>query len=155
MNNKIAKIVIGSDHGGFELKEDLKGFIKELGYEVVDYGCYSEEPVDYPDIAFLVAETVATNENYFGIMIDSIGIASAMTANKVPNIRAAVCWNAFTANSSREHNDANVLTLGGRVLGKALAREIVKVWLETDYAGGRHTRRVNKIMEIENRFLKR
>lgn len=148
------KIVIGSDHGGFELKEQLVGFLRQLGYQVADYGCYSEDPVDYPDIAMLVAEAVATGIDTVGIMIDGVGIASAMVANKVPGIRAAYCWDLFTARSSREHNDANLLTLGGRVTGAILAQEIVKTWLETDFPGGRHARRVDKIMEIERRYLK-
>ncbi len=148
------KIVIGSDHGGFDLKEQLKGFLRQLGYQVADYGCYSEDPVDYPDIAYLVGEAVASGVDTLGIMIDTVGIASAMVANKVPGVRAAYCWNIFTAQSSREHNNANLLTLGGKVTGSALAFEIVRAWLNTDFAGGRHERRVEKIMEIEQRYLK-
>ena len=151
----IGKIIIGSDHGGFELKMKIKKFLETLGEEIVDFGCHSPEPVDYPDIAFLVADAVATTEKSRGIMIDGVGIASAMVANKVPGIRAALCWNIFCANNAREHNDANVLVLGGRVIGDALAIEIVKKFLETDFAGGRHARRVNKIMAIEARYLKR
>ena len=152
------KIFIGSDHGGFGMKEDIKGFLGELGYPVCDLGCHSTEAVDYPDFAFLVADAVrqarAAGAGGFGIMIDTIGVASAMVANKVPGIRAAPAFNAFAVRSSREHNDANVLTLGGGVLGAGLARALVKTWLETPYGGGRHQRRVDKIGEVERRFVK-
>ena len=149
------KIIIGSDHAGYELKEHLKDYIrKNTGYEVVDFGCYSPEPVDYPDIAYLVAEAVAKSNDALGIVIDGVGSPSAIVANKVPGIRASVCWDLFTARISREHNDANILALGGRVLGKTLAEEIVKVWLATPFAGGRHKRRVDKIINIEGRYLK-
>ena len=151
----IGKIIIGSDHGGFDLKIKIKKYLVSLGKDIVDFGCHSSEPVDYPDIAFLVADAVTTTENNVGIMIDGVGVASTMVANKVPGIRAVFCWNTFSANNAREHNDANVLVMGGRVIGDALAVEIVKKFLETDFAGGRHTRRVNKIMAIEARYLKR
>jgi len=149
------RIYISSDHGGFELKEHLKKYLKGLGNDVLDYGCHSEEAVDYADFAFLVADAVSKDKNSYGIVIDGVGIASAMVANKVPGIRCAVCWDLFSARNSREHNNANMLSLGGRVLGKGLAEAIVKLWLETPFAGGRHERRVNKIMEVESRFLKR
>lgn len=149
------KIVIGSDHGGFELKEDIKTYLGELGYECVDYGTHSKDPVDYPDFAFLVAEAVARGLFDRGIIVDGAGVGSAMAANKVPGVRCAACQDIYTARNSREHNDANVLALGDRVIGKGVAREIVKVWLTTEFAGGRHLRRVNKIMEIERRFLSR
>ncbi|MEW6227167.1 MAG: ribose 5-phosphate isomerase B [Bacillota bacterium] len=149
------KIVIGSDHGGFELKEDIKAYLGELGYECVDYGTHSKDPVDYPDFAFLVAEAVARGLFDRGIIVDGAGVGSAMAASKVPGVRCAACQDIYTARNSREHNDANVLALGDRVVGKGVAREIVKVWLTTEFAGGRHLRRVNKIMEIERRFLSR
>ncbi|MBI2264877.1 MAG: ribose 5-phosphate isomerase B [Armatimonadetes bacterium] len=148
------KVVIAGDHGGFALKEDLKTYIRELGYDCVDYGTYSSESVDYPDFAFLVADTVAKQENTVGIMIDGAGIGSAMVCNKVPGIRAAVCNDLFCARNSREHNDANVLTMGGRVIGVGLAREIVKVWLSCKFLGFHHSRRVQKIMDIEKKFVK-
>ena len=151
----IDKIIIGSDHGGFEMKEIIKKFLLSEGREVVDFGCHSPEPVDYPDIAFLVADTVSTSKDCVGIMIDGVGVASAMVANKVPGIRAALCWELFSTNNAREHNDANMLVLGGRVIGDALAKEMVTRFLDTEFAGGRHARRVNKIMAIESRFLKR
>lgn len=148
------KVFLGSDHGGYELKEDLKKFLDESGYHVVDYGCYSADPVDYPDIALLVAETVSQNPGALGIIIDGAGIGSAITANKVPGIRAAHCHEAFTAKNSREHNDANILTLGGRVIGAGLARDIVKVWLSSCFLGDRHARRVEKMMAVERKYIR-
>ena len=149
------KIAIGSDHGGFELKELIKKELTKSGYEYVDFGCLNGESVDYPDIAFLVGESVATDANYLGIIIDGAGIGSGMTANKIPGVRCAVCWDISSAINSREHNNANVLSIGGQLLGPGLAVQMVKKWLETDFAGGRHDRRVTKIMEIESRFIKR
>ena len=148
------RVIIGSDHGGFALKTDLIGFVRELGHEVVDYGTHSVDPVDYPDIALLVASAVAADpERTLGIMVDGAWIGSAMTANKVPGVRAASCYDTFTAKNSREHNDANVLTLGGRVTGLGLAREIVQTWLATPFGGQRHARRVEKMLQVERRFL--
>lgn len=149
------RVVIGSDHGGYELKEDLKKFLSELGIEHSDYGTYSEAAVDYPDFAFLVAEAVSRGLFDRGIVVDGAGIGSCMVANKLPGVRAAFCYDLSSARNSREHNDANVLTLGGRLTGKGLAREIAKVWLETDFPGGRHARRVQKIMDIEEKYLRR
>ncbi|UCE14940.1 MAG: ribose 5-phosphate isomerase B [Candidatus Heimdallarchaeota archaeon] len=148
------KIIIGSDHGGFELKNQMISFLRGLGYEVADYGCYSPDAVDYPDIALSVAQDVAVSLETKGIIIDGTGVASAIVANKVMNVRATPCTDEFTAHSSREHNDANILTLGARVINTDLAERIVKTWLETPFGGGRHERRVNKILEIEKRFLK-
>ncbi len=147
-------IAIGSDHGGFQLKEQLKTFLQNLGHKVVDLGTYSEEPCDYPDFAYAVARMVSLGEASKGIMIDAVGIASAMVANKVPGVRAACCYDEFSARSSREHNDANVLTLGGRVLGSELAKAITLAWLSTWFGGGRHQKRVDKISQVEKRFLK-
>jgi len=151
------KIFIGSDHGGFQLKETLIAHLRKQGHEVRDFGPHGEDAVDYPDFAFLVAQAVAGSQkgggNCRGIMIDSIGQASAIVANKVPGIRAVVGHDAFGVNSSREHNDANVLCLGGQVLGAGIAKHLVDVWLETAYAGGRHERRVEKIRLIEKRVL--
>lgn len=148
-------VAIGSDHGGFELKEHLKAFLQESGYPVVDFGCYDAEPVDYPDVAFLVAEAVATHPDYVGIMIDGAGIGSTMTANKVPGVRCALCWDLSSVLNSRDHNDANMLALGAQFIGKGLAKQMVEAWLKTPFSGGRHDRRVTKIVEIESRFLKR
>lgn len=149
------KVAIGSDHGGFDIKEKVKKQLSELGYEYLDFGCNSYEAVDYPDIAFLVSECVATNSDYVGIMIDGAGIGSGMVANKIPGVRCAVCWDISSVINSREHNNANVLSFGGQMIGVGLALQMVKTWLETDFSGGRHDRRVTKIMEIESRFIKR
>jgi ribose 5-phosphate isomerase B len=149
------KVAIGCDHGGYELKETLKAYLTELGYEYLDFGCKANESVDYPDIAFLVGETVATNDSYVGIMIDGVGIGSGMVLNKIPGVRGAVCWDLSSVINSKEHNNANVLSIGGQFIGEGLAKQLVKTWLETEFAGGRHDRRVTKIMEIESRFIGR
>jgi len=142
-------VALGADHGGYELKEFLKRFLLESGYEARDLGTHSTASVDYPDFAAAVAQAVASGAAWRGIMIDSAGIGSAMAANKVPGVRAAQCYDRATARNSREHNDANVLSLGARLLTPEQAREIVRVWLETEFAGGRHQRRVDKITAIE------
>jgi ribose 5-phosphate isomerase B len=147
-------IVIGSDHGGFQTKEMLKKYLAEIGYRTLDIGTNSEEPCDYPDYAYAVARVVAKGEAWRGIMIDATGVASSIVCNKVPGVRAAACFNEFVAKSSREHNDANVLTLGAKVLGTELIKSIVKVWLETWFGGGRHKKRVDKISDVERRFMK-
>jgi ribose 5-phosphate isomerase B len=147
-------IAMGADHGGYELKLKLKTLLQDLGYEVADCGTDSTASVDYPDFAFAVANLVAQGKAWRGIMIDGAGIGSCMTANKVPGIRAAMCYDQATAINSREHNNANVLSLGAGLIGFNLASQIVKVWLETDFGGGRHARRVDKIAGVEQRFLK-
>jgi ribose 5-phosphate isomerase B len=144
-------IAIGSDHGGFALKETMRVFVESLGFRVVDLGTYTEEACDYPDFSYAVARMVSLGEASKGIMIDAVGTASAIVANKVRGIRAACCSDEFSARSSREHNDANVLTLGGRTVGPELAKAIAKVWLETSFGGGRHQKRLDKISEIERR----
>jgi ribose 5-phosphate isomerase B len=148
-------IAIGADHGGFELKESLKAFLAELGWAVVDCGTDSQESVDYPDFALAVGQLVAQGRARCGIVVDGAGIGSCMAANKVPGVRAALCYDQATAVNSREHNHANVLTLGAGLIGANLARQIVRAWLETPSGGGRHARRVDKIMDIERSFLKR
>ena len=148
------KIVLGADHGGYALKEHLKVFLKETGYQVLDCGTHSQEVVDYPDLALKVAMAVKTGEAFQGIMVDGLGTGSCMVANKVPGIRAAHCYDRLTARNSREHNDANVLTLGGQVLLLEQATLIVSTWLNTPFAGGRHQRRVSKIEQAEQQFLK-
>jgi ribose 5-phosphate isomerase B len=145
------KIAIGSDHAGFKLKETVKEFLKTSGIEVIDFGTHSEESADYPDFAFPVAEAVAKKEFDFGILICGTGIGMSITANKVAGIRAALCNDLFTANCSKEHNDANVLCMGGRIVGEGLAKAIVQTWLERKFQGGRHERRVKKIEEYETR----
>jgi ribose 5-phosphate isomerase B len=148
-------VALGADHGGFALKEALKAFVAELGYGVLDCGTHSTDAVDYPDLAYAVARLVSTGEAWRGIVVDGAGIGSAMAANKVPGVRAALCYDHATAVNSREHNDANVLTLGAGLVGPALAKQITQTWLATDFGGGRHQKRVDKIVEIERRFLKR
>ena len=143
-------VAIGSDHGGYELKEYLKHFLASLGYTVQDLGTNSTEAVDYPDFARAVAESVASGRAWRGIVVDSAGIGSAIAANKVAGIRAAPCYDRAAARNSREHNDANVLTLGARLLQPEQAREITAVWLETRFAGGRHQKRVDKIVALEH-----
>ena len=143
MARRIQKVMMGSDHGGYEMKEDLKEYVRSLGYEVVDFGCPSPDPVDYPDIAFLVADAVAENEGTVGIMIDGVGVASAMVANKVPGIRAALCWELFSVNNAREHNDANVLCMAANGPIESDYNKIIDTWLSTDFEGGRHQRRVS------------
>ncbi|MEE8574489.1 MAG: ribose 5-phosphate isomerase B [Thermodesulfobacteriota bacterium] len=146
------KVIIASDHGGFELKEELKGFISGLGYEVVDKGCDSEASVDYPDIATPVASAVSKGDFKRAILICGTGIGMCMVANKFPGVRAALTGDIFSARMSREHNDSNILVLGGRVIGKELAREIVRVWLSTAYTvETRHERRLGKIKDIEKK----
>ena len=148
-------VALGADHGGYAMKEDLKGYLAELGYEVIDCGPASTAAVDYPDFAYAVAQLVSEGRAWRGIMVDGAGIGSCMAANKVPGVRAAMCYDHATAVNSREHNNANVLTLGGVLLGSNLARQIVKTWLETEFGGGRHGRRVDKIMAIEQRFVRK
>ncbi len=147
-------VAIGSDHGGFGMKEALKPYLAELGFSVLDCGTSSKEAVDYPDFALAVAQVVAGGKAWRGIMIDGAGIGSCMAANKVPGIRAAMCYDISTASNSREHNDANLLTLGAGMIGENLAKQIIKTWLTTDFGGGRHQKRVDKIVSIEKQFLK-
>jgi len=147
-------VAIGADHGGFELKAQLKGHLLDWGYQVLDLGTNSAEAVDYPDFAEAVGNVVARGEAWLGIVLDSAGIGSSIAANKVPGVRAALCYDRATAHNSREHNDANVLTLGAKLIAPEAAREIVALWLSTPFAGGRHQRRVDKIRGIEERSAK-
>ena len=147
-------VALGADHGGYALKDALKEFVASLGYAVVDCGTNSADAVDYPDFAYAVARTVSEGQAWRGIVVDGAGIGSCMAANKVPGVRAALCYDHATAVNSREHNNANVLTLGAGLVGATLAKQIVETWLKTEFGGGRHERRVTKIMEIEKRFLK-
>lgn len=143
------KIAIGSDHGGFDLKTRIKGFLEEQGIEYIDYGTYTKESVDYPEFGRKVSEAVVSKEVDRGIVICGTGIGISIAANKVKGIRCALCNDSFSARMSMEHNNANVLALGGRVLGEDLAIEIVSVWLKSEFQGGRHERRINLISEIE------
>ena len=146
------RIAIGSDHAGFSLKEKLKQWLIELGYEVRDFGTMSEEAVDYPDIAFKVAREVSKGGFDRGILICGTGIGMCIAANKVIGIRAALCWDKRSAELSRKHNNSNILCLGGRVLREREAMKIVDAWLTTKFEGGRHLRRVRKIMEFEQKM---
>ena len=145
-------VAIGADHGGYELKEAIIIYLTELGFTVVDCGTDSKQSVDYPDFAFVVAQLVGRGQAWRGIVIDGAGIGSCMVANKVPGVRASMCYDQATAVNSREHNNANVLCLGAGLIGSNLAQQIVKIWLEASFSGGRHARRVDKISEIDQRF---
>ncbi len=139
------KIAVGSDHAGIELKGEVLAHLKTLGHQVKDFGAFSEESVDYPDIAKPLAKAVAAKKFKYGILICGTGIGMSLAANKVKGIRAANAYSHFTAQMSREHNDANILTLGSRTLKPVLALKLVDIFLSTRFAGGRHKRRVNKI----------
>ena len=147
-------IAIGSDHGGFDMKEKLIKHLSEKGYQVTDCGPNDANSVDYPDFAHAVARMVSNHQVWRGIMIDGAGIGSCMTANKVPGVRAAMCYDYATAVNSREHNDANLLTLGAGLIGQNQAVLIVDTWLKTEFGGGRHAKRVDKIMDVEKLYLK-
>jgi ribose 5-phosphate isomerase B len=147
-------VAIGSDHGGFEMKQKLLPMFEELGLTVRDVGVHDGKPADYPDIARQVAELVASGAATRGVIIDGAGIGSAMVANKFPDVRAALCYDRATARNSREHNDANVLTLGGRLLSITQAEDVLRTWLSTPFGGGRHAARVDKIKEIDKANLK-
>ncbi len=146
------RIAIGADHGGYPLKEKLGFKLREAGYEVVDCGTDSHEPVDYPDFAHAVAREVASGACRYGVVVDGAGIGSAMTANKVPGVRAALCYDLSSARNSREHNHSNVLTLGAGLIGESLAWQILEEWLSVEWGGGRHAARVAKIDAIERQY---
>ena len=148
------RIAIGADHGGYPLKERIGFYLREQGFEVSDCGTNTPESVDYPDFAHAVARLVATGTCSGGIIVDGAGIGSAMVANKVPGVRAALCYDISSAQNSREHNHANVLTLGAGLIGNALALQIVEAWLATEWGPGRHARRVDMITDIEKQYLK-
>lgn len=143
------KIVLGSDHAGFSLKETIKEHLSSQGYEIIDCGTDSEESVDYPDFGAKVAKTICDGVCEKGILVCGTGIGISIAANKLPGIRAAVCHDLFTAQASREHNDANILAMGARVLDPSLALEMVDLWLSTPFSGGRHQRRIDKISALE------
>lgn len=147
------KIAIGSDHRGYPAKEKIKGLLTELGYEVLDFGTDSPKSFDYPDVALPVAEAVSEAKVDRAILLCGTGLGVSISANKVAGVRAALCHDELTAQMSRQHNDANVLCLAADLIGEALLRRIVEVWLETAFEGGRHSRRVQKIMEIEKKYL--
>lgn len=146
------KIAIASDHAGFEIKEIIKPFLKNLKHVVKDFGTDNTKPVDYPDFALKVANAVAKKHYERGILFCSTGLGMSIAANKIPGIRAVLCYDTETAKLSREHNDANILTIGARVIDIENVKKIIKIWLKTDFLGGRHLTRIEKIKEIEKRF---
>jgi len=148
------RVAIGCDHGGYDLKEQVKDWVNESGHEADDMGCDSTEPVDYPAYAVAVARKVASGAADLGILVCGTGLGMSMAANKVSGIRAAVCNDIFCAEHARAHNDANIMTIGGRVVDDAQARRIVETFLNTKFEGGRHARRVAQIMAIENEWGK-
>jgi ribose 5-phosphate isomerase B len=147
------KVAIASDHGGIHIREEIKKLMDEMGIEYIDLGCECETSVDYPDYAIPVAEKVANGEVDRGILICGTGIGMTIAANKVKGIRCALCHDVYSAKLTRQHNDSNILAMGERVIGPGLAREIAKVWLTTEFEGGRHARRVEKITQYENKHL--
>jgi len=138
-------IIIGSDHAGFDLKEQIRKFLSEKGYNIKDVGTFSHESVDYPLIAKEVAQNIAEKKFSRGILLCGSGLGMSITANRFRNVRAALCHNIYTVELSRKHNDANILVLGGRILGSGLALEMVEIFLHTDFEGGRHLRRLEEI----------
>ncbi len=145
------KIAIANDHAGRELKDDIKEFLASRGVEVMDMGVNHDASVDYPDYGSPLAEKVSKGEISRGILVCGTGIGMSILANKFKNVRAALVNDVFSARMSKEHNNANILVIGGRIVGKGLAREIVKAWMEAEFEGGRHQKRLDKITEIENR----
>jgi len=143
-------VALGADHAGWELKEALKSWLMEAGYQVLDFGTHSPDSVDYPDYAQQVGEAVAVGKVDRGVLVCGTGIGMSMAANRIPGVRAALCSDTFTSRMSREHNDANVFALAGRLTDADMGCAILQVWLESDFAGGRHARRVGKIMELES-----
>jgi len=148
---QVKNIALGADHGAFELKEKLKTYLGVIGYKIIDVGTDSKLPVDYPDFAYKVAKKVVSGECDRGIMLDGAGIGSSMVCNKVKGIRAALCWSPKTIVNSRQHNNANVLTMGSAQHDETDVFSMVKLWLETDFEGGRHWPRINKMMSIEKK----
>jgi ribose 5-phosphate isomerase B len=148
------QIGLACDHGGFELKEELKVFLKSMGTEPIDMGTFNKDSVDYPDFGILVAEKISHGELERGILICGTGIGMSIVANKFRGVRAALANDLYSSRFSREHTNANILVIGGRIVGRDLAKEIVKVWLETPFAGGRHKRRLEKIEALEKEKFK-
>ncbi len=144
-------VFIGSDHGGYEMKEKVKTFLEEIGLEVNDFGTHSSESCDYPDIAEQLAKSVAQNNNSKGILICGSGIGMSITANKIKGIRCALCHDAYTAEFARRHNNANILSFGGRTTGLDIAKQMIKIFLFTEFDGGRHQRRIEKIVKLEEK----
>ncbi|MFQ5442934.1 MAG: ribose 5-phosphate isomerase B [Thermodesulfobacteriota bacterium] len=148
------KIAIASDHAGKEMKDELKEYLLELGVDVVDMGVHNNESVDYPDYGIPVAEKVSQGELHRGVLICGTGIGMSILANKFPGVRAALVNDVYTSKMAKEHNDANIIVIGGRVVGKGIAREIIRTWLASKFEGGRHKRRLDKIIETEKKLMK-
>ncbi|GAA0116830.1 ribose 5-phosphate isomerase B [Clostridium senegalense] len=148
------RIALGSDHGGLSLKKEIILHLEKKGYEIKDFGTYTEDSCDYPDFALQVAESVAKKEFDFGILVCGTGIGISIAANKVPGIRAALCSDTFSAHATREHNNANILALGERVVGKGLALDIVDTFFNAEFQGDRHQKRIDKITKIEEKYSK-
>lgn len=148
------RIALGSDHGGYELKEVIKNHLKQKGLEIKDFGTDSTASCDYPDFAQAVGEAVAAGEYDRGILICGTGIGISIAANKIPGVRCALVSDGFSAKATRQHNDSNILALGGRVIGPGLALEIVDIWIDTQFDGGRHQRRIDKIADLEKKYCK-
>ncbi len=148
------KIVIGSDHAGFESKEKIKKFLQQLGHEVTDFGCYSTQPVDFPDIAMLVGEAVSKKEFERGVLLDGFGGAVCLAANKIKGIRAVCCYDLISARFASAHENANIICLGGKTHGEVTLQEIIKVWLSIPFEGGKYQKRLDKISAIENKYNK-
>ncbi|MCF8260241.1 MAG: ribose 5-phosphate isomerase B [Melioribacteraceae bacterium] len=146
------KAAIGGDHTGFEIKNKMKSFLEQKGIKIIDVGTNSHVSCDYPDFAHLASSKVAMREVDFAIIFDATGIPSAITANKIPGIRAATCYNEFSAKSARSHNNANVLVIGAKTLGEETIKSIIETWLKTDFEGGRHQKRLDKIRAIEDKY---
>ena len=145
------KIAIGADHGGFNLKKEIVALLEDLGHEYKDFGTHSADSIDYPDVAIPVAEAVAAGEFDRGILICGTGIGIGIAANKVKGIRAALVHDSFSAKATRQHNDSNIMTMGERVIGPGLALDLVTTWLDTDFEGGRHSNRVDKMRAYESK----
>lgn len=148
------KIAIGSDHGGYQLKEAIKEHLEKKGLNIKDFGTHSTASIDYPDFAGKVGEAVVSNEFSCGILICGTGIGMSIAANKIPGVRCAVLSDCFSAKATKEHNNANLISLGQRVVGVGLALQIVDIWLETEFEGGRHQNRIDKITGIEEKYCK-
>jgi ribose 5-phosphate isomerase B len=146
---KFKKVAIGGDHTGFAIKQIVIKFLKDEGYEVTDVGTHNEDSCDYPDFAVKVGELVQRGVVNFGILLDATGIPSAITANKISSIRAATCYNEFSARSAREHNNANIIVMGAKTLGEETIKSILNVWLNSEFLGDRHQRRIDKITKLE------
>lgn len=149
LDSKNKTVVVGSDHTGFKVKESIIKYLKDLGFKILDVGTYNENSCDYPDYASLVAQKIINNEAHFGILLDATGIPSAITANKYKGIRAATCYNEFSARSSREHNNSNIIVLGAKTLGEESIKSILYVFLSSGFLGERHKKRLSKIDQIE------